>query len=147
MKNPKFKIGDWVLIKAKVRLDYDKNGYRQVKRTPTEKTGQICGAKRRFLGKISNPSYYSGDQAYLTVKGSILVWLVRIGYLNKPIEVFEEDIELIFPMILRDMDKLLFIEPGTPWFYRDDPFWTERDKEDLRKYMKDHPRDEKGRWK
>ena len=146
MKKPTFKIGDWVKIKAVAFLEYDHNNNRQVLSTPIEKIGQICGAKRRMLGKYIGykpqrsyfGSYDGYDQPYLEVKGSIVLWLVRTGYLNKPLEVLEEDIETHEHWNPKDITPL-------PWFHKVD-VWTESDKETLRRAVKDAPRDKKGRW-
>ena len=148
MRNPKFKIGDWVRIQAETYLEYDNNGDRQIIRNPMVRTGQVCGAKRRMLGQYkggeTKQNYYGGsydyetdyEQPYLNIKGSIVVWLIRIGYLNKPVEVLEEDIQRIVMEPKRDL----------PWLYINSLPWSESDKKELRDIMKDHPRDKKGRW-
>ena len=150
MKKPTFKIGDWVKIKAVTFLEYDHNNNRQVLSAPIDKIGQICGAKRRMLGKyiggkrknnhFGSP-YGDGadyDEPYLEVKGFVILWLVRTGYLNKPLEILEEDIEVHEHWNPKDITPL-------PWFHKVD-IWTKSDKEALRRIMKDAPRDKKGRW-
>jgi hypothetical protein len=151
MKNPKFKIGDWVQVKAQSYLEYDNKGERQIRKVPVIKTGQICGARRRFLGTYVineyRETYYSMSEpgeAHLDVKGSVLFWLVRTGYLNKPIHVLEEDIEHIVRVKYPE-DGLyeLFGQKKLPWL---DNSWTKSAKEQMRWLMKNVPRDEKGRW-
>ena len=134
---PKFQIGDWVSIKAYVKFDYP-NDIRTPLSHKLEKPiiGQIVGARMKFLGKFVSGGY--DDQSYLAVSGSVIVWLVRDGYLNKPYEVLEED---VFPdyAMHSEWDRKL------PW-RKTNMTWTDSDKADLRKLMKDVPRDSKGRW-
>jgi hypothetical protein len=138
---PKFQIGDWVKCKAYVEFDYNPE-QRVVNKTNLEKPiiGQIVGAKRKFMGQYKPGGY--DDQAYLAVNGSLVVWLVRDGYLNKPYEVLEEDVELYLTEDIRLIHKST---PILPW-RKTNMTWSESDKAYLRKLMKDVPRDSKGRW-
>lgn len=115
---PQFKIGDWVWITAKLHLEYDKNDNRQIIRTPIVIRGQICGAKRKMLGKykgekIEYDSCHHENEIgynppYLNVTGSIIVWLVRTGYLNKPYEVLYQDIRI----------PLTKLDEKLPWLHK-----------------------------
>jgi hypothetical protein len=140
---PKFQIGDWVRVKAYVKFDYPNNV-----RTPLSQKlekpiiGQIVGARMKFLGKFVSGGY--DNQSYLAVSGSVIVWLVRDGYLNKPYEVLEEDVELLTYEYWAQCTKLIG-KINLPW-RKTNMTWTDSDKADLRKIMKDVPRDSKGRW-
>lgn len=139
MKNPTFKIGDWVEVKAVISFYYDEGGKRVVGKYKKTRIGQIIGVKKRQLGIVSK-KYYN-EQAQLNVSKVITVWQIKTGYINKPIEALEEDIKALW-----EYDAFLK-ERKLPWFYRSETMlWSERDKEWLRDYMKDWPRDEKGRW-
>jgi hypothetical protein len=131
---PKFQIGDWVKCKAYVTFGYD-HEQRAVDKTHKPIIGQIVGAKRKFMGQYKPGGY--DDQAYLSVSSSVIVWLVRDGYLNKPYEVLEEDIEL--QEVVQNTFKKI------PW-RKTNMAWDDSDKAELRKLMKDIPRDSKGRW-
>ena len=133
----KYKIGDWVKVKNKVSFNYDKDNNRIINKEEVNIFGQICGAKRRQLGKLSNsPSSYG--QSYLKVGRIITVWLVRTGMINKPIEALEEDID---KMLLYVTNEEL------PWF---NPFANERIKkrcvEEMKEEAKYIERDSKGRF-
>ena len=153
MKTPKFKIGDWVEIRAKVYLEYDANNDRQVKKIPMTRVGQICGAKRKMLGKYKHGNstgsgyFQEYEPAWLEVKGSIIVWLVRTGYINKPIEVLEEDIILMYSPVRFVESYSEIYDKKLPWF---DTGWTEFTKKQQKQMMEgtmdDAPRDSKGRW-
>lgn len=138
---PKFQIGDWVSIKAYVKFDYP-NDIRTPFSHKLEKPiiGQIVGARMKFLGQYKSGGY--DDQAHLAVSGSVIVWLVRDGYLNKPYEVLEEDVSYYRLLDIRLIHKST---PVLPW-RKTNMTWTESDKADLREIMKDVPRDSKGRW-
>ena len=148
---PKFNIGDWVRAMAYVEFNYDKFGKRMADKTKLEQPiiGQIVGARTRFLGTYDSghPHYPDGDYEapYLKVKGSIIVWLVTEGYLNKPYEVMEEDIEPWLDTHVQCIRLTTAKDPQLPW-RKTNMTWTESDKADLRKIMKNVPRDSKGRW-
>lgn len=130
---PRFMIGDWVKVTAYVKFDYPNNirtPYIQKLEKPI--IGQIVGARMKFLGEHVPGGY--DNNAYLKVRSSLWVWLVRDGYLNKPREVMDECVETYRGSY-----------PKLPW-RKTNMTWTQSDKEDLRKIMKDVPRDSKGRW-
>jgi len=157
MKN-RFEIGDWVIVTAKVSIDYidyDKDGnqlsnidlYTKIKNTRrviiskeiNPIVGKVVGMAARMKG-----DYYSGNRqysyngeydyepGYLSNTKVIYVWLVRTGMLNKQIEVLDSDISL------HKGKKDFPLKYMPPW------------SDDLRKAVsidsKDYPRDKKGRW-
>jgi hypothetical protein len=153
---PRFQIGEWVRASSYVKFNYDKSSKRVVDKTRLEQPiiGQIVGARRKFLGSFFGGGvYHSGeygvdtdwDEPCLQVSGSMIVWLVRDGYLNKPYEVLEEDVEPWYDTHERCIRFKNAKDPKLPW-RKTNMTWTDSDKADLRKIMKDVPRDSKGRW-
>lgn len=152
-KKTKFEIGDWVEFDhvAKVFTEEKLVGHRRLYNRTIErvkvsrKVGQIVGAKYRFEGEIipGNGSWEDYEQGYLKVKGSKVLWQVRTGMLNKPMEVFEGDLKRIFNRTNDDW-KL-------PW---KDCGWNEHTKKIASDVLKDwyakhpneFPRDSKGRF-
>jgi hypothetical protein len=157
-KKIRFKIGDWVKVRARTYFYYDKNDERQIEVVLIKEPryGQIVGARRKFLGKFEKPSgvrygfmgeYIEGDQSYLTVKSSVLVWLVREGYLNKELEVLEEHVgHMLNPPIEKDIFKFEVPKKSIPWIKQDKYNLNEKERNDLKEAMKHVPRDAKGRW-
>lgn len=140
----KYKIGDWVKVKNKISLDYDKDNNRVINKEEVNIFGQVCGARKRQLGKLvppAVPGYYSDPaeykQPYLDTKEVITVWLVRTGMLNKPIEVLEEDM----------YKTLLYVNKQLPWL---DVFLSDKQKKATSEMMKIEAvylaRDSKGRF-
>lgn len=142
---PKFQIGDWVRVKAYVEFNYNENGQRYVTSNKLEQPiiGQIVGARRKFMGQYKSGGW--DDQSHLSVSGSIIVWLVRDGYLNKPYEVLEDSVEPWYDTHTHCIRFKNARDPKLPW-RKTNMTWTDSDKADLRKIMKDVPRDSKGRW-
>lgn len=96
-------IGDSVMVSALTEVDYDENDNRTtMRRTCQPFTAKVIGKRRKMLGsyfKGSSGSYFSDyDPAFLKIKGSVLLWEVRHGMLNRPILVGDEDIELTNPV-------------------------------------------------
>jgi hypothetical protein len=139
----KFKIGTWVEVKAKVFTCFNNDGSRTIESSPLFKPiiGQIVGAKRKHEGQLrdwnTHEDFFSTKpEWYLESSGTKLVWLVRQGIMNKPIEAFEEDIKLFIcttHIVLPDIHRY-------QWKM------NEEDRNMLRKKMKNVPRDSKGRW-
>jgi hypothetical protein len=153
-----FQVGEWVKVFQGVEFgkEYDKKKKCNVRKAfpvvfDEPRIGQIVGVKRRFTGEIYpgsggyDPSYggYDYDPPYLNPEKSHIVWLVQVGYLNKPIEAFEKDVSLL------DYEE---IPEDLPWQYQT---WTKEDRERLSDWMRQEvakrpelfPRDEKGRFK
>jgi len=110
MKNPKFKIGDPVLVRVCTVLDLDEEKVNKIcYRKKVDIFGLIVGAIYRYTGKLILGDYRQDDYEpnYLQVDKSVLLWQVRTGYLNKPIEAMEKDIVLVTSDV------------GTiPWIYK-----------------------------
>ena len=145
MKKPRFKIGEWVETNTIVTF-----GYKGDKRVPIKfkrnVIGQIVGATYRHTGEYSHGIKHGGymegydyEQASLVGGDRVLVWQIKIGYLNKPVEALEEDIRVLesYSMI-RIVDKLPWMHTRNKW-----PQWA---KDKLSEESKSWPRDEKGRW-
>lgn len=168
----RFQIGDWVLIKNVASTQYCKGlgdndnpncrpdlkchecehkDDKYLVRKPPEivhSIGQVVGLTklqegRRREGGVNHYMSISGvvdedyEPPYLEVRNTYLVWLVRTGLMNKPFKVLDIDIQKIHGMTNAKLPILCLAQP---------PF-REEDKQFLREVMKDHPRDEKGRWK
>ena len=100
MKEPKFKKGDWVATDKIVVVKYNIKDQKVVvvKKLFKRVIGQISGLKRKFTGKYSLNMYGEGyDDGYLKVDGTVLLWEIKIGYLNTPLTTKEEYIEKISP--------------------------------------------------
>lgn len=132
-KRSRFKIGDWVVAKAYVEFAIDEGERRQF-RFEKEIHGQICGAKCRYIGKYVLPSY-DEEAGYIRNMKGIMVWLVRIGMTNKPIEILDEDI----------MPAVTELREGVPWRYTRIA-WSSEERKVISEYSKDFPRDERGRF-
>lgn len=164
----KFMIGQPVLVdlnkQAKAGYDGDKRRVRREiewkewKRQFADQPelGVITGMKQFWEGEYnagqSAGSSYFGyeqeyEQAYTTQDKQVIVWCVRLGYLNKELYFFEEDIKpngeiheffsqhRCFPMSTVDSIPKKW-NGGVPERYR----------KQLSRESKDWPRDEKGRW-
>lgn len=132
-KEPKFKIGQSVLVTKTAHFGYEGANKRKLYEVVVQRTGIISGATHRLLGTRDWDSDYGG---MFYPNGSVLVWQIKEGYLNKPIEALEENI-----IALDDPIEI-------PWKF--DEQWTKAAREDwsrmMKKSMKDYPRDEKGRF-
>lgn len=137
MKNPTYKIGDWVLVQATVSFEYDDSDNRRpVRKRCGVFAAQVVGAKYCQVGK-----YESGHIRYdpldgddveppsLNCKGTVVVWLVRRGMTNKPIEVLPDDLNS--PEIRGH--KL-------PWRFADQPPWNDTAREAYREAALATPR-------
>jgi len=151
MKTPKFKIGDWVRTNWITLVDYDsKTGERKIFKSGLSETaiGQICGATRKMLGQYRegvdhlpgySPNYVEEDYypPHLEVKGSVVLWEIRRGYLNIPILALERDITRL---------KKKTKTPTLPWIKQVRIPWSEKQKEEQSRTMQVAPRGKKGRW-
>lgn len=141
MKKPRFKIGEWVETNTIVTF-----GYKGDKRVPIKfkrnVIGQIVGATYRHTGEYSHGIKHGGymegydyEQASLVGGDRVLVWQIKIGYLNKPVEALGEDIFIAWHSR----------EKGLPWLHTRNK-WPQWAKDKLSGESKSWPRDEKGRW-
>lgn len=141
---PTFKIGQSVQVNLgdEVGAKYDNKNYRvigYIKDYLNEYVdGKITGMKTFQEGQIRGGykyhNYYDFEPEYSTpyldVKDTIKVWGVRLGYINRELYFFEEDI-----IKIDDRD--------IPYKY---VRWTDEEKEWMSKESKHWPRDEKGRF-
>jgi hypothetical protein len=140
MKKTFLPIGTGVVVYKKVDNPTDyRTGLKSLKVTNLDLPvdGQIVGGTYMALGKYNAGSYHpsSYGPAYVSVDSMIFVYLVRLGFTNKPIKVRFEDLQIdnIYPHSL-------------PFRYAKKYEWTEKDKQFMRDMMKGAPRDSKGRW-
>lgn len=169
MRKLKFTIGQPVLVdlnqQAKAGYDGDK---RRVRRqiewdegrkmhTNQPEMGVITGMKQFWEGVYQSGSraphfgygghYEDYEPPYCSQDIEVLVWCVRLGYLNKELYFFEDDIKpngeihhffkqhLCFPM------DLVWNIPKK-WTGGWSQYWREK----MSRESKDWPRDSKGRW-
>jgi len=147
MSKIKFEIGETVYVSKVSTMEYV--GKRGDKRVAVKhgyyKFAKIVGAKHKKLGDYipKSGSYRPFDpngnddfeQAYLAVTGTVLLWEIKEGYLNKTFLTSEEEINKVTS---DDMPKKKF-----PW--KAMPFDKEA-RDYLSKEMKAWPRDKNGKW-
>ena len=110
----KYQIGDWVEVTAIVIFGYEdsleRKPIREIQKEPF--TAQVIGAVYRQIGVCHEGSYDpydGGGQRYFECKGTVLVYLVRRGMINRPVEVLPKDSRLCKK---KDYTRLL------PWRYQ-----------------------------
>ena len=140
MKN-RFRIGDWVTVKATMTFKYDPSGQRTARRFVETFHAQICGATERRTGKYnsgSSDAYWDPEaqSSYLEIDKVVPVWFVRRGMTNKPLMVLNSDIE---PWSLDPSLKL-------PWRWANRPPWSQEDRDFVRQEVQSAPRDKNGRF-
>lgn len=143
-KKLRFKIGDWVEVRALMHAEYETeqdNFQRYVRtqrritsiplRTPVR--GQICGMRRVSLGRIQESMFE--DPTRFIQQGVVMVWEVRVGMINAPYRVLDAD-------VMADA-------PGgeLPYFYCRQIALDAQERQRLQEIMRDAPRDERGRFK
>ncbi len=100
------KIGDAVLCSAFAEMQYDEADNRFVHVQPCKLFGAvITGKVRKQLGTYhaGRPAGMFGDdyeQAVLAHTKTVVLWEVRISWLNKPLLVRDEDLEPTLPFDL-----------------------------------------------
>jgi hypothetical protein len=142
MPKPKFQIGDWVLVSRQAVFTVLRDSTRAIVYEYCGRIGQICGMCRRFSGKVETEivdrtEYGIVREGHLKVKESHLLYQVRFGMLNAPIEGAECD--------LFECDPL---PHGLPMLYQPNAqrTWTARTRADASELSQSWPRDGKGRW-
>jgi len=106
--------------------------------------GQIVGGTYLAVGEYHIPSYSSDsyledDAPYIAVDKMVFVYLVRLGFTNKPVKVLPKEVikyqpfgfDFLFELPFRKAQKVK---------------WSEKDRAYLRDIMKSVSRDSKGRW-
>lgn len=140
-KKLKYRVGDWVHIERTTKMEYgvirDKWHWKGLCKVDCGLDGQIVGAVYRNTGIRES----DGENGYYFVPDpapAFLLYQIRLGMLNEPIEAMEEDLQ----------DTAVYLGQELPLKYMTP--MTDEDKESLSKYMKeemkDWPRDAKGRW-
>ena len=144
-------IGDWIEASTSVEFVYEQqpDGHdemdiwhrnanpvmRIAKKTERQVSGQIVGGSYRQLGE-----YYRGtggdepDPPMLNVTGTVFVYQVREGFLNKPVEVLAEDITAVFHA------SFILKQHRVPKFKCIQPAMDERCREEYRQAAKDQHR-------
>lgn len=109
---------------------FDSNGRRQWNQvfTSPPRVGWIVGFRTVFEGIIHGGSY--DDRGYLNITRSISTVLVSYTPYKKPVYVAIDGFSL---------------EPDGKTDFRES-HWDDRAKQDAKKWVKDLPRDKKGRW-
>ena len=149
-----FKIGQLVKVNLnkQVKADYEGN-HRVVKRivewrgykgeTDDLVLARITGVKQFWEGEYT-PGYrgswdhYESEEPYTSQDNQVVVWCVRLGYRNKELYYFEEDIHdaqetVIYP---KHGEEIPYVYSG----------WTDHSRKKMSRESKDWPRDKKGRW-
>jgi len=117
---------------------------------------RITGAKRYWEGKYTAGSKmttgiwdnfeFEPEGAYTTQDKQITVWGVRLGYVNKEIYFFAEDIVSAGVSVSVFKQEVFYPDnKDIPYFWNGG--WSEHMKAKLGKESKTWPRDKKGRWK
>ncbi len=146
MKKPKYKIGQWVIVKAEAVFGYfdNKDGNKRVmNRQPFpdgDKKCVVIGMTDKHTGfRETDTDYgdpFTGEldytQTFLHVHDTYRVWHVRTGYMNKPFFALDEDVELL----KNPPEEVPVKEVG----------WTIQTKKELSEISKDFDRDAKGRF-
>ena len=136
----KYDIGDYVIVNSKMLrkgryTNTTRERYWYLAQYSKPKLGRVVGLCRKFEGLIKY-GVYADEPAYLRVTGSKLFWLVRFGWLNKPVLCSDECLTLAKPNEIEDF----------PTIYQEQIKWSDEDKKYLSELSKNWPRDEKGRW-
>ena len=148
----KFRIGQPVEVNLnhRVIVDYEDGKHRRVRRaidwgvhTETNDlvlavvTGSKLFQEGEYHQGSTGPVYGYGsdyaeyEPAYLKFTENVEVWGVRIGYRNKEIYFFEEDL------------KITESQENIPFFWSG---WNSHYREQMSRESKDWPRDSKGKW-
>jgi len=139
MKTLKHKFGDFVRVNNEVTFGLttkvDGRHFRVFSRLNVDCVGIVVGGKFRRTGQVVHSSGYEEDyeQGYLADVKTVFVYEVKTGFINRTMEVLEED---LVPSISFEL----------PRFKCDQPEWDESNREYQRTDVKDWPRDKKGRW-
>lgn len=138
MKKEFFPIGTVVNVYKEAFVEYfDKNKRKVIfKDCLPPVVGVIVGGTYICEGTGHYGREY--DPSYLSVSKKVFVYLVRKGFINKPMKVLPQDLIFTFTSV-RTLDNF-------PFFYSNQPPYSEKDKRFLRHLMSTIPRDAKGRW-
>ena len=137
-----FQIGDWVLVSRKVYFAMSPVAYRTLEKIFSGEIGQICGMCRRFSGQVESNTHTSEfdgtvSEGFLNVSASHLLFQVKLGMLNKPIEAEAVDLFWCDPL-----------PKGLPMLYQPNAAqsWTAEARASASKEAQTWERNEKGQW-
>ncbi len=139
MKKNKYELmGQYVSVKSymKAAKEFCARSYRKYD-LKTERVGMVVGYRTVYEGKIRHSNYNPEDfePNYLTEIKSIKVLLVCFWPTYKPVLVLPEDAKYIYP----NQCLTYYLHPTSR-------LWSEKDREEERKYAAEMKRDSKGRW-
>jgi len=131
----RFGIGTNVQANSTMTVAYDTDGNKRIYKALGPVNGMIVGLKRFMLGKYeaSGPEF---GEAYLGVTGTIVVWVIKQGLLNKPAYASDEDV----------IESAVPLRYQLPIMYQNQPEWSTKDRQVQREEVAKAPRDKKGRW-
>ncbi len=130
-----FSVGDWVTARWHVLFDYEREAvaedadiwtlnnarqWRRIQKREREIIGQVVGGAFRQVGEyhgMSGDSEDGPDPAYLAIEEAVFVYLVREGFLNRPLEVLPEDLRSADP--LKRLPRLKSRQPVIDDRYRE----------------------------
>lgn len=159
MSKRKFKIGQLVKVNLndRVRSTYDKDNYKRIcRQRDLRKDNQeelvlakITGVKLYYEGKGSPGSKYNAfqdyNEAHLKVENSVTTWAVRVGYKNKELYFFVEDIQTTKDTLTTTANEVVPTESlDIPYFFTGP--YPKHWREQMSRESKDWPRDKRGRW-
>lgn len=153
---PKFKIGQLVKVNLnnqlkpkylknrrkilKVRDIYDRNFYMD-----TKVLARVTGIKlfqegvyRSEVRYYDYTGYNDYSPTYLDVDNTVIVYAIKLGYLNKEIFFNENDMEIVYEDLFFNKNA-----KDIPYKYN---YWSEHDRKELSRLSKCFDRDEKGRF-
>jgi hypothetical protein len=157
-----FRIGQVVKVNLnhRVLVQYDEKDYRRVKRridwgikTDTNEPvlAIVTGVKTFQEGQYNKGSGghsgyggmdYDYDPPYVTYDRQVTTWAVRLGYKNKEIYFFEDDLDSKEVHFFFSQ-YVAFPNENIPYFYSS---WNDHYRKKMSRESKDWPRDSKGRW-
>ncbi len=144
MNYRRFSIGTCVGASSTIAVAYDIDGQKRIYKALGPVNGMIIGLKRFMLGKYEPSGYVGGngynepspEEAYLSVSETIVLWVIKTGLLNKPVYALDEDV----------VESCIPVNYQLPVLFQNGYEWNTEDRQMMREYMANAPRDKKGRW-
>jgi len=154
----RFRIGDWVtfdrVYERIATRDFECEYGREIithgfsfKAFKEQPIGQIVGARYRHSGVVVWGSGDSGS-VFESDGKACLVWLVRLGMLNKPLEVRDEDVELSEHAPQQNAQGAWYAtyRSPLPWLYQRPVPWSESQRRAQSEESQSFLRDKHGRF-
>jgi hypothetical protein len=158
-----FTIGQLVKVNLnnQIEVHYDTKQYRRVKRK-IEWTGRqfeqnelvlakITGVRTFQEGKYTAAYTSSGymeppenEEAYVSFDRSITTWALRLGYKNKELYYFVEDLEEVEFVSFKEILDSNKNKIDIPYFWTGG--WSKEMRAKISRESEDWPRDKRGRW-